>query len=525
MSPKSNPVKRKAIRILVAKLGLFLLLTNASFAQIQGRVVINEYMPRTSSTCGVTSEFVELMNFGPGPVNIGCYILTTGVYSITIPPNTILQPNQFYILAGKDVLTGTCGNVDAPPGGVAANLNWNSCNCTNKPIPTASNSGGMMDDDGYTPLVLLDPSLNVIDAVIRNLPGAATGPVTSSANGGCPSKTFNIGSMGITYETLGMATGNQNSFARSLDGDCNWLKQPSQSAGESNNRSGNGTDITYQFDMVNPTVCGGEQGSVSIFVKHSDYSSIFPMSYTIAFDLNKDGIFDFNDQYTTETVYDPPFIEINDLPIGRYRVTVASVKGCYLKTFPFEIFSCNPGTLPVKLSYFKNKGTRGGQHQLEWLLQEVQNLQTIVVEKSTGDGRFAMETILRDDAARGSKVFTYSAEASAAYPLYRLKITQKNGKPFFSPVINASTGNLSPLLRFGPNPAKDRLDIQLSSAGPCQAQYTLYNSNGVAVKRSHLPLHSGENKVSIPLQGILPGTYNLQLTGAGQPFSFRFVKH
>ena len=518
-------MKRKAIRISIAKLGLFLLLTNAGFAQLQGKVVINEYMPRTSNACGLSSEFVELMNFGPGPVNIGCYILTTGVYTVTIPPNTILQPGQFYVLAGKDVLTGTCGSVEAPAGGVPVNLNWNSCNCINKPIPTGGSSEGMMNDDGYTPLVLLDPSLNVIDAVIRNLPGAATGPVTSAANGSCTAKTFDIGTMGINYETLGMATGNQNSFARSLDGDCNWLKQPSQSAGESNNKSGNGTDITYQFDLVNPTVCGSEQGSVSIFVKHSNYASIFPMSYTIAFDLNRDGVFDFSDQYTTETVYDPPFIEINDLPIGRFRVTVASVKGCYLRTFPFEIFSCNPGTLPVKLSYFKNKGTRDGQHQLEWLLQEVQNLQSVVVEKSKGDGRFIVEKVVSGEAARGSKVFSYPTEATPAYPLYRLKITQKNGKPFYSPVVNVRSGSALPLVRFGPNPAKDRLDIQLSSASPHQVQYTLYNSNGVAVKRGQLPLNSGENHVSVPLSGILPGTYNLQLISAGQPFSFRFVKH
>lgn len=529
LGPKSDPVKRKTIQTFVATLALFLLLTNATFAQTQGRVVINEYMPRTSNSCGVTSEFVELLNFGPGPVNIGCYILTTGVYTVTIPANTILQPGQFYILAGTNVLSGTCGSVSAPAGGVPVNLNWNNCNCTNTPIPSANNTEGMMADDGYTPLVLLDPSLKVIDAVIRGLPGAATGPVTSSsANGQCTSQTFDIGTMNITYEVLGMATGIQNSFARSLDGDCNWLKQPSQSAGETNNRSGNGTDITYQFDMVNPTVCGDEQGTVSIYVKHSDYSSIFPMTYTLVLDSNKNGVFDFNDQYTSETVYNPPFIEINNLPVGKFNVTVASVKGCYLQTFPFEIFNCNPGTLPAKLTYFKNTSTRNGQHHLEWLLQDVQNLQSLVVEKGTADGKFVTEKIYTNEPGRGDKVFAYTAAASTAFPLYRLRILSKSGQPFYSTVVNTATPSPATAVRVGPNPATDHLDLHLSSLASQKIAFAIYNHNGQVVKRGDLLLKTGENKASIFLHSLLPGTYHLQLSGlAGQaqPFSFRFVKH
>ena len=70
-----------------------MLLRSATFGQ--GKVVINEYMSWPSNGCGVTSEFIELLNYGPGPMNIGCYIITEGDYSITIPANTILQPGAF----------------------------------------------------------------------------------------------------------------------------------------------------------------------------------------------------------------------------------------------------------------------------------------------------------------------------------------------------------------------------------------------------------------------------------------------
>ena len=507
---------------------LFLCLANAAVAQTTGRVVINEYMPRTSNACGVTSEFVELLNFGPGPVNISCYILTTGVYSVTIPPNTILQPGRFYVLAGQNSIPGNCANVDGNP--VTANLNWNTCNCTNQPIPTSNSSEGMMADDGYSPMVLLDPSLNVIDAVIRNLPGAATGPVTSSSvNGSCSAKTFTLGNMGINYEILGMAPGNQNSFARTRDGDCVWVKETQESGGATNNRTGRTSDIAYDFIPVNLTDCGENQGTISIFVKHANYASIFPMNYTIVRDSNNNGVFDFGDAYTTETVYEPPFIEIENLPVGRYIITVASSKGCYLETFgPFTITTCNPGTLPVRLAGFKNTGTRNGQHHLEWLLREVQNLQSIVVEKGTSDGRFVTETILSNEMFRGDKLYTYAATASPAFPLYRLKVTSKNGRSFYSPVINVASGTEPPPVRISPNPATTDLRIQFTGRHLQKAAYTIYNSNGLAVKAGHLPLPDSENKASISLQSLMPGTYHLQLTGLSgqlQPISFRFVKH
>jgi hypothetical protein len=520
-------VKRKLPRAIAAQLVLLLLLTQASFAQQQGKVVINEYMPWTSNTCGTTSEFVELLNFGPGPVNISCYILTTGIYSVTIPPNTILKPGEFYVIAGRDVLPGTCGNVDSTS--VRANLNWNNCNCTNTAIPTSATSEGMMADNGYSPLVLLDPSLKVIDAIVRGLPGAATAPiVSSSVNGACTSRSFNLGTMNIDYEVLGMAPGSQNSFARTLDGDCVWLKQPNQSGNASNNRRGNITDISYEFIPINLTDCGDDQGTISIFVKHSNYSSIFPMTYTVVLDANNNKDFDSNDSYRTDTVYNPPFIEIANLPLGSYRITVASVKGCYLRTFPFDIITCNPGTLPLRLLYFKNSGSRQNQHYLEWLLQDVQNLQSIVVEKSVDGQTFSIEKIFFNENFRGDKLYSYATEASPNFVHYRLKLTQKNGHTFYSPVLNLQADLLPSRAWIGPNPVKDRLHLQIWSTTSQKTAYSIYNVHGQAMDRGSLPLQKGQNQLSIPVQSFPPGNYQLVINGpAGgkQPISLRFVKH
>jgi hypothetical protein len=119
------------VKILIMLL-IHLQMSFSAFSQ--GRVVINEFMPWTSNTCGgPTAEFVELLNFGPGPVNIGCYVLTDGDFSITIPANTILQPGEFYVVSGQDVIAGPCANIDST---ITVDLNWNTCNCTSGAIPT-----------------------------------------------------------------------------------------------------------------------------------------------------------------------------------------------------------------------------------------------------------------------------------------------------------------------------------------------------------------------------------------------------
>ncbi|MDX1937990.1 MAG: lamin tail domain-containing protein, partial [Flavihumibacter sp.] len=100
----------------------FFLYTGSFGTQAQGRVVINEYLPWPVNGCGVTSEFVELYNFGPGPINIGCYVLTDGDFAVTIPANTILQPGQFYVIAGQNFIPTGCANINSD---VVVNLNWN----------------------------------------------------------------------------------------------------------------------------------------------------------------------------------------------------------------------------------------------------------------------------------------------------------------------------------------------------------------------------------------------------------------
>ncbi|MEJ7913440.1 MAG: lamin tail domain-containing protein, partial [Chitinophagaceae bacterium] len=442
-----------------------------SSAQTSGRVVINEYMPWTLNGCGATAEFVELLNFGPGPINIGCYVLTDGDFSITIPPNTILQPGEFYLIAGQSVIPAPCANIDST---VTADLNWNTCGCTSAPIPTTGD--GFFTDGGSAneQVVLLDPGLKIVDAVVRGLPTEPSWPVTPASVGGCSIPSFDLDTMSINYEVLGMSTGRGNSFARKLDGDCGWVKDPQQSGNATNNTPGETSNVTYDFTIVQAMDCDANHGSIDIYVNVGSSVDVFPMNYTIAFDANGDGLFDFTDTYTQGVDSTPPSIAILGLPYGRYRVTVSSSKGCFLRTFDFTILDCT-GLLATQLDYFNLLVTKNGLHTFEWLVPSLEDVQEITVEGSLGVSFITVATILPQGFS-GTKKFTKTV--ATGYHFYRIRVLARGGKISYSKIIAVGEEELL-FSGLYPNPTSDFINLQFVSKKSGRIHYQLYDALGV----------------------------------------------
>ncbi|HVG14243.1 MAG TPA: lamin tail domain-containing protein, partial [Chitinophagaceae bacterium] len=321
-----NPLKKSPGNIVRALLCLSLFLSVHFYAIGQGRVVVNEFM--AWSGCNTSSEFIEIMNFGPGPMNIGCYIITNGSYSVTIPPNTILRAGQYYVLSGHNSLPKDCGNIDST---IVVDLNWNTCNCIDKPITSPD---GFMTDGGSAneKIVILDPQLNIIDAVSRKLPQSSSVSITTpSLSGACTSKTFDLDLMSIAYENIGQSTGINNSYSRKVDGDCGWDKTPAISA-KGPNKTGLTSSASYSFSTLSASECNLTTGSISITVNAPDVASLFPMNYLLAYDADSNGVFDATDTYKYGIDSTAANININKLAYGRYRITVGSVLGCNLKT-------------------------------------------------------------------------------------------------------------------------------------------------------------------------------------------------
>lgn len=515
--PESDPKKEMHIRATktTCLLACLILLQTSVFSQ--GRVVINEFMPW--SGCNTTSEFIELLNFGPGPMNIGCYIVTNGKYSVTIPPNTILQPGQFYLISGQDALYKNCSATDSP---IPVNLNWNTCGCTNAPVPTTGD--GFMKDGGNSneKIVLLSPTLSVIDAVSRSSsPSASVAITTPAFSGGCPGTTFNLDAMNINYEAIGISTGIDNSFARKVDGDCGWVKTTAISP-VGPNKTGSTSSATYSFNTLSASECKGTTGSISIGVSSSDVSSIFPMSYTLAFDKDSNSIFNAYDQYTNGVDSVPSYIDINNMMYGRYRITVASSSGCNLKSYDFYIFNCYGVVLPVNLVSFKYLGIRENQQWFSCEIENRESLQSLALEGGDSTGYKAVTEITSFGSNSTGSIILKAPVSS--YKQYRLRMTNKLGVISYSAIININTTTTAGK-QLWPNPATDKLSVQLPSDYSGKAQYSITNSMGTTIRQGTTELIKGALISPLNISNLRQGIYFLQVSTGSQPISFRFVKH
>ena len=491
----------------------------ASFAQ--GRVVVNEFM--AWSGCTTTSEYIELLNFGPGPMDIGCYIVTNGSYAVTIPPNTVLKAGEYFIIAGQNTLAKDCGNVDST---VVVNLNWNTCNCTNTAIPT-SGDGFMKNGGGANEkIILLDPNLNVIDAVSRSSTPSSSIPLTTSTlSGNCASKTFDLDTMKIVYESIGISTGIDNSYSRKVDGDCGWVKTTQISAGAPN-KTGSTSSATYIFTTLTASECRGTDGSIAITVSAADVNALFPMNYVLAFDADSNGVFNELDEYRYGADSSAPNINIDHLKYGRYKITVGSALGCNLKSFDFFIFNCYGVVLPVQLTSF-DVSQENGRYHSSWSLTKSENIEKIIIERSAdGISFISAKTISVPPGIIGqwNSSFTFT-DAEAAMSYFRLRIYNKRNEYFLSQVVFAASTSPAKF-RVWPNPAMDILYTEFRATTAGFIQYKIYNFSGQLILNGQKIVHPGNNVVSFPSENLAPGNYQLQvfIKDSQYPLRMSFVK-
>jgi Lamin Tail Domain/Secretion system C-terminal sorting domain len=441
-------------------------------AQSTGKVVINEYMNWPSAGCGVTSEYVELYNIGPGPVNIGCYILTDGDFSVTIPAGTILQSGQYYIISGRATIAAGCADDVST---VTVNLNWTTCGCTNAAIPVTGD--GFFTDGGSAnePIVLLSSTGQVLDAVTQSAPGFETSAnITSSTVGStCTAVTFDLDLLGITYETIGISGGRGNSFTRNIDGECgSWGKETQQNGGETNNSA---TDVplwNMSAITAGASACGVNDGAAIISLTQPG-GATFPMNYTLAFDVNNNNLFEASDTYTAGTDNTTPAINLSGLASGKYRITVSDNGGCFYQALSFTI-AC--GSLAIRLSEWYIT-SNGNSNTLRWNLENSTDIQTLAVEKSSNGTNFY---VLADDRTNNT-FLSYLANSftdvntGGGVSYYRLRITEHSGKIEYLPILRASSAQQ---LNVYPNPAQEKIYISTGAGLSNKTTIRIYDIKG-----------------------------------------------
>jgi gliding motility-associated-like protein len=200
-------------------------------------VLINEIMINGPGSCDGgcnpnTEEWTELYNDCSSPINIGCYVLTDGEFTVTIPSGTILAPYDYYVIGSNN----SGGTVD---------LNLSTCNCTSGTlVGTFSNTNEQA--------ILVNAS-GVIQDVVYWGGGDFPASISSTNVGACSPVNVNVLVPGGSATQLLSAGANGCSMARDCDGNPTWVQRCSSAV--SINAS-NGSVIP-KFLASDSTICPG----------------------------------------------------------------------------------------------------------------------------------------------------------------------------------------------------------------------------------------------------------------------------
>jgi gliding motility-associated-like protein len=217
-------------------LQLFFLLL-APFVSQSQCIVINELLINGPGGCDgscspSTEEWVELYNTCNNTIDLSCYVMTDGDFTVTFPAGSSIGPNGFFTIGSNN-------------SGVAVDINLSTCNCT-------AGSGIGVFTNGAEQVIILDNNGDVVNALQWG-GGQLPMNITSSLSG-CPNINANFNSISI-FETIPSGGGQGFSLARSCDGSNTWEERPeSDWSGDASN----GQPALVDFDASDATICPGE---------------------------------------------------------------------------------------------------------------------------------------------------------------------------------------------------------------------------------------------------------------------------
>ncbi|MDX1937456.1 MAG: T9SS type A sorting domain-containing protein, partial [Flavihumibacter sp.] len=400
---------------------------------------------------------------------------------------------------------------------VVVDLNWNTCNCTSGAIPTTGD--GFFTDGGSASeqVVLLSPSLTVVDAVVRTLPVETSPLITTSAvSGSCSSQSFDLDLMSVNYETIGESAGRGNSFARRLDGDCGWVKDTQQSGGETNNTAGDNSDINASITIVQSTSCSNN-GTVDILF--SGTGSIFPVSYILGYDADNDQVFESTDIYTSGVDSVGNSVSIVGLAPGRYSLVLTPAAGCSNKTFNFTILDCNGTLLNCSFIDFSITNT-----QLNWTTDFCSEIESFTIENSMNGFDFEVAGNVPVTQQGQTQNFNFTT-ANNGIAYYRVRINGVNGNTKYSAVLaTKNTYNRSLLLKAYPNPFKTNTAIAIISNQAKTISIQVKDITGRTVITQHASLTPGINNIQMNIAALPAGTYIAAVTDPKMPLPMGVVK-
>lgn len=190
------------------------------------------------------------------------------------------------------------------------------------------------------------------------------------------------------------------------------------------------------------------------------------------------------------------------------------------------------GVLPVGISAF-NVSKSNGSNMVSWQTSTEINNVGFDVERSVDGKNFSKLLFVDSKATNGNSTATLNYTASDVKPFdgtsyYRLKQIDKDGKMNYSAIVSIKNGTQdgwASLLLY-PNPAKEKLIVQVNSKQTNAINVTIYNSLGNQVAQKNYTITEGANQIVTDVTALPAGLYTVKVAGYKneQPIIKTFVK-
>jgi hypothetical protein len=378
-----------------------------------------------------------------------------------------------------------------------------------------------MTDGGFAneQVVLMGPSGQLVDAIVRNFPVEPSSMLTTRNIAGCTQQTFDLDNLPVPYETVGESTGRGNSIARKLDGDCGWVKDTQQTGGETNNTPGARSVFTLTMFITEDLFCTG--GTARFVVDQNPASDWFPVDYILGYDSDGDGQFTMADTYTTGIDFTAPDLVISGLPLGLYAINIGPNQGCSYQNFTFAIGPCLTLGFSIqdfnvqKLNDIRMWATIAGADEAEHVL----------LEGSLHGRDFYVIDTIPFEPIEGSQDLRYALPASTEYTHFRLMVVNRYNKTIYSPIRKISSAPTANKITLASNPVLNDIRLMVSSTNRKIMEVQVVNAAGQLMYTQKFSLFAGQNQLTVPAANLPRGVYFVRTSmGPEDVESFRILK-